>query len=284
MTAVFFFFGLIIGSFLNVLIARWGSEPITGRSKCPACGGQLAWYDLVPVLSWILLRARCRSCGSSISPRYLLVELGTALIFLVIALSPLPLLQQALALPIAALLIAIAAYDLRTTYIPDAWVYALSILSLLAAVLFSEPGYLLLLLLSGLIAALPIFVLWAASLFKGLPAGAWMGFGDVKLALAMGWLLGWQSGLFALFLAFIIGASVSVALLFFSSDLWKGIGERFGSYHFLHRALKEKSGTGFTMKSEIPFGPFLIAATFIVWLSNMHGTFLVDLLIAGVSP
>src|ERR687892_522952 len=77
--------GAMIGSFLNVCILRWGSETkqsvVTPRSRCPRCGKGLAWYDNIPVISWILLRARCRGCGQPISVQYPLIELATAAIW-----------------------------------------------------------------------------------------------------------------------------------------------------------------------------------------------------------
>src|SRR3989338_3322597 len=118
LTAISFgLFGLIVGSFLNVLILRWGTRPLTGRSACMSCGRTIPWYDLVPVLSWILLGGRCRSCDSPISLQYILVEAGTGLLFFVVGLAPLPLYAHLLALPIGAALIAIAIYDLKHTLI-----------------------------------------------------------------------------------------------------------------------------------------------------------------------
>src|SRR3989344_9700256 len=83
-------FGLIVGSFLNVLILRWGTRPLTGRSACMSCGRTIPWYDLVPVFSWILLGGQCRSCGSRISLQYPLVESVTGLLFFFIGLAQLP--------------------------------------------------------------------------------------------------------------------------------------------------------------------------------------------------
>lgn len=272
--ALFIYFGLVVGSFLNVLILRWGMRSLNGRSECVSCGSRIAWYDLVPVFSWIFLGGRCRACGGRISLQYPLVEASTAALFLIIGLSPLPFEFQLLALPIAALLLAIAVYDLYHTIIPDAWVYAFAGLSLLASLLalpqgtpeFSNPHHYALLFASGPLVALPLFALWFIS------RGAAMGFGDVKFALGMGWLLGLSSGLIALFLSFILGALISVPLLFFSSATW----QRFRTTFTPMRASRGPS-LGFTMKSEIPFGPFLIAATFIVWFTNMHGYDLLDL-------
>ena len=260
---VFGLFGLIVGSFLNVLILRRGKRPLTGRSACGACESVLGWHDLVPVLSWFVLLGRCRSCRSRISIQYPLVEGATALLFAAIAGASLGTMWTAFACVVAALLVAIFVYDLYHALIPDAWVWTFNALALLALIFnfqFSIFNF-----LAGPATALPLFALWFAS------GGRWMGFGDVKLALGMGWLLGPLGGIQALFLAFIVGALVSVPLLFFSSDAWKKMVGRLPPYRFLHRVLKVKSGTGYTMKSEVPFGPFLITATFIVWFLQMYG-------------
>jgi len=264
LSIVFGLFGLIIGSFLNVLIVRWGERTLGGRSACMTCGRQIAWYDLIPVVSWFALKGRCRACGSRISIQYPLVEAATAAAFAFIGASPLPLAFQLAALPIAALLIGIAVYDFFHTVIPDAWVYACAALSFGTAVAgawgTSDPYAFALTLLSGPFVALPLFLLWWVS------RGRWMGFGDVKLALSMGWLLGTEWGLGALLFAFILGASVSVPLLFFSSPLWKQLLSG-----FTHTPTSEKFVYGFTMHSEIPFGPFLIASCFFVWFMHIYG-------------
>ncbi|MBI4093678.1 prepilin peptidase [Candidatus Kaiserbacteria bacterium] len=261
--AIFFgLFGLIVGSFLNVLILRWGERPLTGRSVCRTCGRILSWYELVPVVSWILQLGRCRGCRGWISFQYPLVEVGTGVLFALIGSSPLPFPAMVFALPIAALLITITVYDLQHTLIPDAWVYLLCILALVSMFFFSpypilHTPYLL---LAGPFVASPLFGLWFFS------RGAWMGFGDVKLALAIGWLLGGEGGLTALFLAFIIGGAFGAALLFFSSSLW-----RRSSARFTPSAQSQRAALTYTMKSEVPFGPFLVVATLIVWISYMYG-------------
>lgn len=269
---IFGIFGLIVGSFLNVLIIRWDSKPITGRSACMSCGRTIPWYDLIPIFSWIALRGHCRLCGARISLQYILVEASLGLIFLTIGFAPLPLYTRLLALPIIAILFAIAVYDLKHTLIPDAWVYFFAAFSLATSLILVTLGEtensVFQILLAGPIVALPLFAFWFFS------DGAWMGFGDVKLALGMGWLLGIGDGLFALFLAFVLGAFVSVPLLFFSSSAWKRI-----SAQITHRNVSQKLPLTYTMKSEIPFGPFLISATLIVWIANMYGLALINLVL-----
>lgn len=272
---VFGAFGLIIGSFLNVLVIRWGVRTLGGRSACMSCGAIIRWYDNIPVLSWIFLFGRCRRCGARISLQYPIVELLTGALFAFIGGVPgLPLWQLALFCVIAATLVAIALYDLRHTLIPDAWVYVFDALAVLAMgpLLLRDPALSLpLYALSGPLAAFPLFGLWAVS------RGRWMGFGDVKLALGIGWLLGPLLGVFAVFFAFVIGAVISVPLLALSSERWKRFAAR-----FTPTPNSPSSAWGFTMKSEIPFGPFLIASCIILWLSILFG--LDPLAVIGLMP
>ena len=125
-------FGLIIGSFINVLVLRYPARSLGGRSMCMSCGGEIAWYDNIPLFSWIFLRGHCRRCGSAISVQYPLVEATTGAIFALVSASSdisagiSGLYAAALLIPmlfIAALLIAIATYDIKHTIIPDAWAY-----------------------------------------------------------------------------------------------------------------------------------------------------------------
>ena len=291
---IFGLFGLIVGSFLNVVILRFGERSVGGRSSCPHCGTRLRALDMVPVLSWIFLRGRCRYCGAHISIQYPLVEAVTAAFFAAIGASSLPLISMLLALPIAALLICIFVYDLKHKLIPDIWVWAFAALALASGIFNFQ--FSIFNLLSGPVAALPILFLWYLSRpFTG-HAGQWMGFGDVKLALGLGWLLGFPLGFISVFLAFIIGAVVSVCILLPLPTYirwWQTAGA------LAHAAtltfLRPVGGRGtredvdgaklptpvpmsdhanfdarYTMKSEVPFGPFLIAAGGIVWLMIMY--------------
>ncbi len=252
--ALFALFGLIIGSFLNVVIVRRSIRSLAGRSGCLSCCAQLRVSDLIPIVSWLALRGRCRSCGSAISSQYPLVEGATALVFALLGGAGLTPLLSGIGCLIGALLIAIAAYDARHTIIPDEWVYSAAILAL-AFALIDHP-YSLPLLLAGPIAALPLVALWALS------RGRWMGLGDAKLALAMGWLLGPLYGIYAVGAAFVIGAAFSLAILV-------------PLPHYV-RALKKAGivrtarAASYTMKSEVPFGPFLILSCFIVWFALLY--------------
>ena len=260
-------FGLIIGSFLNVVVLRRGAGALTGRSVCMSCGKELGISDLVPVLSWVFLRGRCRQCGSGISIQYPLVELTTALTFGIfggayfahspmLAGTPLP---GLISFVIIALLIAIAAYDILHTIIPDAWAYTFAFLAL-AITLLAARGTgagLLLPLLAGPVAAAPFFLLWLVS------GGRWMGLGDAKLGLGVGWLLGFPTGLVAALCAFVLGSVVMVPLLVLG--------------RLTHNSSFPLARLGLTMKSEVPFGPFIIASTFIFWFASLYGFDLVSL-------
>lgn len=272
-TLLFAFLGLIVGSFLNVLVLRWGAATLGGRSACMSCGAAIRWYDNIPLVSWLILRGRCRVCGSVISVQYPLVELSTGVLFVLIAgTAHIPLDSGGVYLgltllpscAIGALLIAIAVYDIRHTIIPDAWAYTFALAAFswgfLTPVAWLSQYNPFLFVVSGPLAAAPLFALWAVS------RGRWMGFGDVKLALGIGWLLGPLNGIFAVFLAFIVGALASLPLLFFSSRAWRGLARG-----FTPTSASPKTHAGFTMKSEIPFGPFLILSCIIVWLSLMYG-------------
>lgn len=254
-------FGILIGSFLNVVILRRGARALDGRSACTSCGHTLAWYDLVPVFSWLMLGARCRYCGSVISWQYPAVEAATASIFALIAGSmSISLLGEswqgsiALALycAVAALLVCVFVYDLRHTIIPDAWAYSFAALAFAAQFVQPYPGgFSWFMICAGPFAAAPLFALWAVS------KGKWMGFGDVKLALGIGWLLGPVSGVFAVFAAFVLGSVLLVPVM---------LAEKVTHMHGVPPGTR-----GLTMKSEVPFGPFLIAATLIVWISALYG-------------
>lgn len=254
--------GLIVGSFLNVLAVRFHTgHSLGGRSACVACGKIIVWHDLVPLFSWLALRGRCRSCGVRISVLYPLTEAVTGVVFVIIGLAHMPFFFTALAFLIAALLIAIARYDFVHMLIPNVWVYLFSVLSLVAIFAAYDIETLALDMFAGPVAAAPFLVLWLVS------RGTWMGLGDAKLALGIGWLLGFQGSIVAILGSFVLGAAAGLALVGFSK-----IG-------LLHMFFGAGSANGVTMKSEIPFGPFLIIACFIVWFAHMYGIPLPELLV-----
>lgn len=256
--ALFFFLfifilGTIIGSFLNVAIYRLGSGfGFTGRSKCLSCGRTLRALMLIPLFSYLWQRGKCAYCGARISPQYPLVEFATGVLFvgvLEVHISSLLLFDLhsfallLLDLIVWSILVVITVYDLKHKIIPDR-------LAILFA-LFAGIGLLLKLrfgilpehyipifdtvpwwidLAAGPLLAFPFAALW---FFSG---GRAMGFGDAKLAWGIGWFLGFSKGFSAIILSFWIAFIPSLVLLL----------------------LPQKS---FTMKSEIPFAPYLVLGT-----------------------
>jgi len=240
-----FIFGLCIGSFLNAVIYRLNQKKtLKGRSICPVCKHQLEWRDLVPVFSFLVLGRKCRYCKEKISWQYPLVEIVTAVIFLIIFNINLQsfilstssfggFLYLAFLFYIASVFVIILFYDLNYYIIPDKILFP----AIIITALYRLSGLINWDLLSILSYVFAVII--GAGFFLTIflfSKGRWMGFGDVKLAVLMGLLLGFPNILAALFMAFLSGAVVGSVLLI----------------------LKKKG-----LKSEIPFGPFLVLGTFI---------------------
>jgi leader peptidase (prepilin peptidase) / N-methyltransferase len=199
-------FGAVIGSFLNVVVHRVprGESLLSPGSRCPACDAPVKPYDNVPVLSWLVLRGRCRNCGTRISPRYPLVELATAVAFAAVVAARGFDDDLVLELPFVAALIALAAIDLDLKLLPNKIVYPLAVYGVIATVLVDRDD-----LLENLIAGAAAFAFLLLAVVA-YPRG--MGMGDVKLAGAMGLYLG-LSVIPALLVAFLSGSLVGVAIL-----------------------------------------------------------------------
>jgi leader peptidase (prepilin peptidase)/N-methyltransferase len=219
-------FGLVIGSFLNVVIARLpaGRSLWHPRSACPDCGAGIAWHDNVPVLSFVALRGRCRACGTRIAWRYPLVEVATAGLFGLTAavLGPIPFLVPALAL--VAALVAITGIDLHHQIIPDVITLPGIAAGVLANLATGHAGW----------ASSLLGILVGGGLFLViiLASGGGMGGGDMKLGAMLGAFLGWQIVLLTIFLAVLGGGLVALLLL----------------------ATRTRG-----RKDPVPFGPFLAA-------------------------
>jgi len=199
-------FGLIIGSFLNVVAYRLprGESLVKPRSRCTSCGEEVRAYDNVPVLSWLLLRGRCRHCGHRISARYPAVELLTAALFAAVVVVRGADARLALELPFAAMLVAVADIDLEHRIVPNKILLPLAVWGLAGGAVLRPHDLPELLGAGG--GAFAFFLL--AALVH--PAG--MGMGDVKLAGVMGLFLG-ASVIPALLLAFLAGSVVGLAML-----------------------------------------------------------------------
>jgi len=244
---VVFLFGLIVGSFLNCVIYRLaaserraspseagretGGSFLKGRSFCPHCKHTLALQDLIPVFSFIFLKGKCRYCGQKISWQYPIVEISTAILFLLMTeakpLSP----ETGFLMVISCFLIVIFVYDLKHYIIPDKVIYPAIVIALIFNFQFLISKQFLIFnsqILSAFgAAAFFVFIVL-------LSRGRWMGVGDIKLSFLIGLILGWPNALIALFLAFFIGAIIGVGLV----------------------VSRRKR-----MKSEVPFGPFLVTGT-----------------------
>lgn len=223
--------GLSIGSFLNVVIYRLprSISLLHPPSTCPKCGHRLAWYDLVPVFSFLLYRGRCRYCHESISWQYPFIEALTATLFAAIAVkfgSPLEVVRHWV---FASLLIAISVIDLHEHIIPN----RLSIPGVTVGLVFSlftpEPGI--------VDAAVGMLICGGLMLLLALLSNGGMGGGDIKLMAMIGSYLGWKAGLIGLFLGSAIGLIVSLGLI---------ASGRMGR------------------KDPIPFGPFLSAGAMLM--------------------
>ena len=199
-------FGALIGSFLNVVAYRVpvGESLVSPGSHCPGCGAAVRPYDNVPVLSWLLLRGRCRDCGTRISSRYPLVELLTAAAFAaVVAVNGFDD-DLMLELPFVAALIALAAIDLDHRLLPNRIVYPLAVYGVVATLLVDRAD-----LAENLIAGAGAFTFLFLAVLA-YPRG--MGMGDVKLAGAMGIYLG-LSVIPALLIAFLAGSIVGLTMI-----------------------------------------------------------------------
>jgi leader peptidase (prepilin peptidase) / N-methyltransferase len=198
--------GLLVGSFLNVVIYRLprGESLVTPGSRCPSCGTPIRAYDNIPVVSWLLLRGRCRSCGAQISARYPLVEALAGAVFVGVALTRGVNDDLALWLPFAAMLIAVAGIDLDHRIIPNKILLPAAIWGLAATIAF-RPDNVDDALIAGGIA-------FAALLLAALAYPAGMGMGDVKLTGVMGIYLG--SGVApAMLVAFLTGSLVGLLII-----------------------------------------------------------------------
>jgi leader peptidase (prepilin peptidase) / N-methyltransferase len=215
--------GAVIGSFLNVVIHRvpQGDSIVSPRSRCPACNAEIRVRDNVPVLSWLLLRGRCRDCGEPISARYPAIELLTAVVFVAVTAARGVHPELLALLPFAAMLVAVAFIDFEYRIVPNRILLPMAIWALASGVLF-RAGELPALLIAG--GAAFLFLLVAALAY---PEG--MGMGDVKLAGVMGLCLG-RSVAPALFVAFLAGSLVGLAIMLRSGSEARKMGVPFAPF------------------------------------------------------
>ena len=229
--------GVCVGSFLNVIIFRTqtGGSVVHGRSMCQTCKIQLRFFDLIPICSFVFLKAKCRACKSKISWQYPIVECATALLFILMYL------KQTLGLvPVSSLLllrdwvfvsflIVIFVYDLKYMYILDLFTIPAMVIAVIFNVWLGQMYF-----ATYIIGAIIIGGFFFLQFFVS--KGKWVGGGDIRLGILIGLMLGLAQGLVALFLAYIFGSIIGLILL----------------------SLKKVD-----RKTEIPFGTFLTATTVI---------------------
>jgi len=250
---IFLILGLIIGSFLNVVIFRFNTgKSFGGRSGCMTCQNELSWYELIPLISFLFLKGRCKNCKTKISIQYPVVEFITGLVFLSIFLKFQDIffintlafsISYAYYVTMFSILLVIAVYDFKHKIIPDTLSLVFGVLAFIGLFFFNDYIFYLhiptvLEFLSGILLALPFALVWFLS------KGTWMGLGDAKLALGLGWLLGFARILSGAVLAFWTGAVLGVILILFS--------KKYG------------------IKSEIPFAPFLVLGVLIAFLFELQ--------------
>lgn len=235
MALLFFVFGAVVGSFLNVVILRYlsGENIVSDRSRCPRCRQVLRWWELIPLLSFAMLGGKCARCHKKISVQYPIVEAATAVAFmLAVSGQPRSWLLLAPALTIICVLIVLFVIDLYEKILPNIFLFVLTgaVLARLAQTRSFQ--------ISGLLLGVGFLgLLWLGTkVIYGRPG---IGEGDVLLMIPLGLLFSWQATAVLLFLAFIVGGLVGLALL----------------------ATKKVS-----MKTAIPFGPFLCGAAILLLL------------------
>ncbi len=248
--AVLFLFGLAIGSFLNVVIYRMvhGDSPIRGRSYCDECKKPIAWYDNIPLFSFLILKRRCRHCKTPIPWEYPAVELLTGALFVwwymvgftffQLSSQPLSFIQPIFWLSVGILFLVITFTDISYMIIPDSTVVLLTVASVMYRLYLAHTGAMqtqdfIISLATALVCSLFFFALVLITKGRG------MGLGDVKLVFPLGIILGYPNSIVAIFVACVSGAIVGMLMM------WR----------------KSKKLTGV-----IPFGPFLIFGSVVALL------------------
>ena len=267
-----FVFGLLIGSFLNVVILRlparleydWRCQckellgigstddivpPVPpdlmwSRSQCPRCGHSIKAYENIPLISYLFLKGRCSSCKARISIRYPTIEATTAILFLILALNFGPTLQTLTACTLTAILIVLTFIDIDHQLLPDDLTLVLLWIGLFASLfnVFTDP-------VSSVVGAIAGYLsLWFVyQLFRLLTGREGMGYGDFKLLAALGAWLGWQMLPLVIFLSSLIGATIGLIMIAFK---------------------RQKSS------QPMPFGPYIALAG---WIALMWGDYIIDI-------
>lgn len=261
-------FGLIVGSFLNVVIIRAEQEKsLGGRSECVTCHKTLHWYELIPVVSFLVQRGKCRSCKTKISPQYMLVELLTAIMFFVagkyiFALFWLPFsvlfwIGLVLLFIVFSLIIVMSVYDIRTRQVPVRWIGYLFIASILFLGVYYASYYNLNWIafvphISGMLIVVPFLALYLFS------SGRLIGFADIEIIAWIGMMLGIVSGLSATIVSFYLGAVFAIGFVL---------------YHLIIKKNQYRN----IRKKRIAFVPFLFSGWMITMLTSFS---IIDLFVS----
>lgn len=226
-----FVIGLCMGSFLNVLVLRIDnlSTVWKGRSVCPHCKHMLAWYDLIPLFSFATLLGKCRYCKKPISAQYPAVEFCVGMLFLLLFLKLGVGLALVYYLIVFSLLTVVFVYDLKTQMVPEAFVWVALVLAFAGGSYFGNFSFQDMI-VGGLVGGGLFALLVVVS------KETWMGAGDIKIGLIMGFLLGYPVAILGLFSAFVMGSIVGVAYMKIASK---------------------------TLRDPLPFAPFIIASILI---------------------
>jgi prepilin signal peptidase PulO-like enzyme (type II secretory pathway) len=246
---IIFSLGLCVGSFLNVVADRITTKKsiLVGRSECAFCHNELSWFELIPLVSFLIQGRRCRNCHKELSWIYFLSELATGILFIATYVrfstyAPLLLLGYFI---ISFSLAGIFIVDLKKRIIPIP--FLVLILLSCTFIIFESPTLLVPNLFSSLGAGLFFFLIFALSKGKG------MGFGDVLYSVVAGLLLGFPGTIFGLYLAFLTGAITSLILILGKKKRLRG--------------------------DSVPFGPFLVVGTLImIFFGNIISPFIISLL------
>lgn len=246
-----FIFGTIIGSFLNVVVFRMGTGMgIGGRSMCLSCGRNLHWYELIPIISFLLQSGRCRTCKTKISWQYPIVEFLTGALF---AVNIFFLWQNVSLLVVSFILISlgvvIAAYDAKhkIIHLPALIVFfitgtlfnTIQYFQYMDGVPFS-PMLIIGLLIGAVVVALPFFIMWAVS------QGKWIGFGDIEIIVVAGWLLGISGGYSSVMLGFWVACIIILPI--------------YGYFKFKKKPFNH----------QVPMGPFLLLGIYLVLICGLN--------------
>ena len=234
---IIFLLGLIIGSFLNVIIYRLPLKEsiIFPASHCPMCEAKLKYYDLIPFLSYFFLKGRCRYCNKKIPIQYPLVELLTGLLFLLVFLNFGFTTEFIILMALISSLIVVSFIDIEHQIIPNEITFFLIPFGLILSIFFNHISFLNSLL--GLIIPAALLLLIALIYKKG------MGLGDVKLVAMIGVFIGWKYGLLSIFIGALIGSIYGVYMMV---------------------------NTGMDRKTQIPFGPFIsLGAVVMILYGNL---------------